>query len=148
MIHDDTFKPVTFDGAKGLVFIEDKILVYRRDFKTDSFPGYIDLPGGKSEKGETPFETFRRETKEEFGIHIDAGEIEASYRVPSMKNPGMYSYWMVARTGRFTAHDIVFGDEGSEWMLMTPKEFVQRPDGIERHQKRTLRYLAREVISE
>ena len=38
-----------FHGAKGIVFINKKMLVYRRDNKTDSFPLYIDLPGGGRE---------------------------------------------------------------------------------------------------
>jgi hypothetical protein len=35
-----------FHGAKGLLYIQEKLLVYRRDNNTDIYPHYIDLPGG------------------------------------------------------------------------------------------------------
>ena len=63
MIDKNIFsKERNFHGVKGLIFIGNKILVYRRDNNTDSFPLYIDLPGGAKELGESPFETFKRWT--------------------------------------------------------------------------------------
>lgn len=58
-------------GSKGLVFIGDALLVYRRDGNTTNHPHELDLPGGapideNKPETETPFETFRREVKEEF----------------------------------------------------------------------------------
>ena len=44
MIHENTYKKVDFNGAKGLVFLGDKILTYRRDNKTSNKPLCIDLP--------------------------------------------------------------------------------------------------------
>ena len=71
MIHKDTFKNIEFNGAKGLIFIGDKILVYRRDKNTNKLPGYIDMIGGGREENESPFETFKREVKEETGWDVD-----------------------------------------------------------------------------
>ncbi len=148
MIHENTFKKVDFNGAKGLVFLGDKILIYRRDNKTNYLPLHIDLPGGGREKDESPFESFKREIKEEFGIDIEKNEIEFSCAIPSVVEPNKKSYFIVARTLRFKPEDIVFGDEGTEWMLMTPEEFIKRPDGIERQQKRVEKYLAGKMVLE
>jgi 8-oxo-dGTP pyrophosphatase MutT (NUDIX family) len=64
---DDFFKrDLKADGAKGLILIGSRMLVYRRDNKTKIYPLHIDLPGGGIEEGETPFEGFKREVKEEF----------------------------------------------------------------------------------
>ncbi len=148
MIHKDTFRKIDFNGSKGLVFIDDKILVYRRDDKTNNSPMCIDLPGGGRENNETPFECFRREVREEFGIEIQQCEIEFSCTVNSAIEPGKKSFFIVAKTRRYGMDDIVFGNEGLEWMMMTPEEFIKRPDGIERQQKRVERYLAGNMKSE
>jgi 8-oxo-dGTP diphosphatase len=148
MIHENTFKSVDFNGAKGLVFIGDKILTYRRDYKTGSKPGCIDLPGGGREEDESPFDTFRREVKEEFGIEIEKNEIQFSCTVTSTIEPTQKSYFIVAKNLRFKPDNIVFGNEGIEWILMTPEEFITRSDGIERQQERVKKYLAGRMISE
>ena len=62
-------------GSKGLVFIDDKILVYRRDGNTTFRPHELDLPGGAPEGKETPFETFKREVKEEFNLDISKEDL-------------------------------------------------------------------------
>jgi 8-oxo-dGTP diphosphatase len=148
MIHENTFKKVDFNGAKGLVFVGDKILVYRRDNKTSNSPLCIDLPGGGREGDESPFDSFRREVKEEFGIDIEKDEIEFSCTIPSVMEPNKRSYFIVVKTLRSKPEDIVFGNEGTEWMLMTPEEFIKRADGIERQQKRVEKYLAGRMVSE
>jgi 8-oxo-dGTP diphosphatase len=148
MIHKNTFRKVEFNGAKGLVFLGDKILVYRRDNKTSNSPLCIDLPGGGREGDESPFDSFKREVTEEFGIDIEKDEIEFSCTIPSVMEPNKKSYFIVAKTLRFKPEDIVFGNEGTEWMLMTPEEFIKRPDGIERQQKRVEKYLTGKMVSE
>ncbi|MEI6346236.1 MAG: NUDIX domain-containing protein [bacterium] len=148
MIHENTFKKVDFNGAKGLVFTGDKILVYRRDNKTSNSPLCIDLPGGGREGNESPFESFKREIREEFGIDVEKDEIEFSCTIPSVIEPDKKSYFIVAKTLKFKPEDVVFGNEGIEWMLMKPEEFIKRPDGIERQQKRVEKYLAGKMVSE
>lgn len=147
MIHKDSFNKVEFSGAKGLVYIGDKIIVYRRDNKTDSFPLCLDLPGGGSEKGESPFETFKREIKEEFGIEITEKDITYSFRKNSQIHIGTKTFFIVVKT-KFNEKDIVFGNEGSEWMLMTVEEFMSRPDAIEKQQNRVREYMQGEMVSE
>lgn len=147
MIHPDTFLKTNFNGAKGLVFVEDKIIAYRRDNKTNNSPGLIDLPGGGPEANESPFETFKREVYEEFGIKIKEEDIIASFRKNSIFHPGTKSFFIVVKT-KFNKNDIIFGNEGSEWMLMTIEEFINRHDGIERQQNRVREYLSGNIVSE
>jgi 8-oxo-dGTP diphosphatase len=147
MIDENTFKKVDFNGSKGIVFVADKMLVYRRDDKTTNFPLCIDLPGGGREGNETPLETFQREVKEEFGINIKKDDIEFSCSVPSVMQPQKKSFFMVTKKLQLKPEDVIFGDEGVEWMLMTTEEYIHRPDGIERQQKRVEKYLAGELVS-
>ena len=51
-----------------MVILGDKMLVYRRDLNTKKLPGYLDLIGGGREGEESPFDTFKREVKEEVGL--------------------------------------------------------------------------------
>lgn len=142
MIHENTFKKVAFNGAKGIVMLGDNMLVYRRDGNTQNSPFCIDLPGGGREEDETPFETFKREVQEEFGLDINKDEIIFSYSFPSTIAPGEESYFFVTKNLTFKPKDIVFGNEGTEWMLMTPEEFISHPDGIKRQQERVEKYLS------
>lgn len=141
MIHENTFDKIDFNGAKGLVFLGDKILAYRRDDKTKKFPNCIDMPGGGREGNETPFETFKREVKEEFGINIEREDIHFSHPFQSFDDPSMISFFFVAKPLEFKISDITFGSEGTEWLMMTPDEFVHRPDGIPKQQIRVKNYL-------
>jgi 8-oxo-dGTP diphosphatase len=148
MLHENTFKKVDFNGAKGLVFLGDKILTYRRDNKTNNSPLCIDLPGGGREEDESPFDTFKREIKEEFGIDIEKNDIKFSCTVQSVIESNKKSYFVVAILPKIKASDVVFGNEGVEWMLMSPQEFINRHDGIHRQQKRVEKYLAGKLLSE
>ncbi|MEI6850293.1 MAG: NUDIX domain-containing protein [archaeon] len=147
-IHENTFKKLYFNGARGIVFLGDKMLVYRRDNKTNNNPGKIDFPGGGREGDESPFETFQREVKEEFGIDISKEEVDFSCTIPSVVEPSAKSYFIVAKVPSSKEDSIVFGNEGDEWLLMTPEEFINRPDGIERLQKRVEKYMAGTLMSE
>ncbi len=142
MIEKDTFnKQANFQGAKGLVFIGEKIIVYRRDDKTPNFPLRIDLPGGGTEEGESPFETFQREVKEEFGLDIKASDIRFSTKRPSLIDDDKESYFMVAIPHSIQETDIVFGDEGLAFSLMDPKDFIGLADGIPLQQEWVAEYL-------
>ncbi len=142
MIDQDIFNnKVNFNGAKGLVFINDKIIVFRRDNKTDKFPLYIDLPGGGKENNESPFETFKREVKEEFGIDINISDIEYSKKYKSIFDPKIPAYFIVAKPLHLKENDIIFGDEGLYYFLITPKDFIKLGDAVERQQNKVIDYL-------
>lgn len=147
MIHQDTFKIVDFNGAKGMVLFGDKMLIYRRDEKTSDLPLCLDLPGGGREGDESPFATFQREVKEEFNIGISQEEIIFSCTIPSAMTPEKKSFFLVAQAKNAKPEEIVLGTEGVEWFLITPAEFVVRPDGIGRQQERVRKYLQGSLAS-
>ena len=130
-------------GTKGLVFIGDKVLVYRRDMNTDLFPLSLDLPSGGTETGEKQFETFRRELLEEFSLGVHEQDIMYAARYDALYSPGKYSYFLAARLPANAASGIVFGDEGTEWMLMDLDEFIARDDTWPILKERVADYLLR-----
>jgi 8-oxo-dGTP diphosphatase len=121
------FDPL-LNGSKGLLFIGDMILLYRRDARPKLYPLYLDLPGGGKEEGETPFDTFRREVKEEFGLTIQKSNIEYVRRYPSALAKSEFAYFPVARLSKEAKSLIKFGDEGSGYLLMTIDDFLNAPD--------------------
>ncbi|MEK7607494.1 MAG: NUDIX domain-containing protein [Patescibacteria group bacterium] len=127
MIHENTYKKVYFNGSKELVFIGDK--------------------SRGREGDESPFAAFKREVKEEFGINLEREDIHFSCTIPSVIEPGEKSYFLVTRPLQINEINIVFGNEGTEWMLMTPEEFITRPDGIKRQQDRVEKYLSDKLVS-
>jgi 8-oxo-dGTP diphosphatase len=130
-----------FHGAKGLVFIGEKILVYRRDGRTTNLPFYIDLPGGGREDNESPFETFKRETKEEFGVTLEAGDIVYSKQYMSIIDPTMEAYFMVAKPSTITVEDVVPSFEVPEPMMIHIADYLALTDAIPRHVERAKEYL-------
>jgi 8-oxo-dGTP diphosphatase len=139
---DDILTPdPLIDGAKGLVFVGDQIIVYRRDTRTDTYPLYLDLPGGGTEKGESPFETFKREVKEEFGLDLTPDDIVYARRYPSTLKSSRLGYYLVAKLPEAAAARIKFGDEGTEYFLMAPEAYLDRDDAWPVFQERTADYL-------
>ena len=142
MIDQNLFeKNRNFHGVKGMVYLGDKILVYRRDGNTDSFPFHIDLPGGGKEDAESPFDTFKRELKEEFGINISKEDINYSKQYMSIMDPNKESYFVVTRPLNLKISEIVFGNEGLGFLLIPPDEYVNLNDGIKRQQDKVAEYL-------
>jgi 8-oxo-dGTP diphosphatase len=111
-------------GCKGLVFVGNKIVVYRRDTYTDKYPLKIDLPGGGPEGDETPFETFQREVKEEFDLSIVPEDIVYVKCWPSQVSPGKVAYFPVARLPFAAQGSIHLGNEGTEYMLMDLNDYL------------------------
>lgn len=104
-------------ASKGLVYIGNDILFYQRDDKTDKYPFHFDLPGGGAESGETPFETFQREVKEEFGLDIQPNDISYARLYPSVLEVDKVMYFPVAKLPQEQALRIKFGDEGVEYFI-------------------------------
>lgn len=139
---DDIFRQDhQVDGAKGLVFIGDKIIVYRRDTHTAVHPLELDLPGGGGEEGECPFDTFKREVREEFGLELTPRDIVYARRYPSTIKPGRFGYYLVAKLPPKAQKQITFGNEGVGYLLLTPEEYVVRNDAWSLFQARTVDYL-------
>ena len=130
-----------FDGTKGLVFVGDEIIIYRRDSNTTLFPFFLDVPGGVRESSETPFETFKREVKEEFGLELQAEHITYSRRYTNNIEPPVFTWFAVAKLPIEFKHRIQFGDEGINYTLMSIEEFLKCKDAIPIHQERTVDYI-------
>ncbi len=125
-------------GSKGLVYIGDRLLVYRRDGNTTSHAHELDLPGGGPEDTDkTPFETFRREVKEEFDLDIEPGDIVDVRRYESIADPNKVAYFPVARLAAEFAGRVALGSEGEESLLLLPEEYLQRTDAWPIFQQRT-----------
>lgn len=58
-------------AVKGIIMKGDTFLVLKQVIGGNVF---WDLPGGKVEYGETPYETLHREIKEETGLEIEIGD--------------------------------------------------------------------------
>jgi 8-oxo-dGTP diphosphatase len=85
-----------FCGTKAALFYQDSLLVYLRDDKPGlPFAACWDFPGGGREGQESPFACLQRETLEEFGILLHAGQIVWQRSYPSWHQPGSKacSWW-------------------------------------------------------
>jgi 8-oxo-dGTP diphosphatase len=134
------YDPLTA-GAKGIVFVGDEVLVYRRDENTNLYPEHLDLPGGGPEKNESPFQTFCREVKEEFQLDLELRNIVYARRYPSSLEKGKYAYFIVAKLPHSARSSIKFGNEGTEYLIMPVGEYVNRTDAWPIFQERTKEYL-------
>lgn len=145
MLDPNTFSQnsIDFSGAKGMIFLEKKIILIRRDTKTSSFPLMVDIPGGARDLSESPFDTFQREAFEELGIQIEKDDIIYSKIYPSVIDPEkIRAFFLVTKPLAIDETDIVFGDEGVEYLLLAPEEYVTLHDGIPGQQKRVADYLS------
>ena len=133
------FDPLS-TGTEGLVYIGDKLLVYRGDDKTTEWPLSIDLPGGGKENNETPFETFSREINEEFSLTITKSAITYSKRYPSTLNKCKFGHFAVAKLGVEQKQHIQLGSEGIESISMTQDDYLARKDAWPIFQERSAEY--------
>lgn len=113
-----------FHGCKAALFIGDRLVTILRDDKPDiPWPGHWDFPGGGREGTETPEETVLREINEELGLILSEKDVvwRKWYRADFDENYGVYFF--VIKLESDAERAIVFGDEGQEWMLVTPDTY-------------------------
>lgn len=134
-------RDANFHGVMGLVFIGEKIVVYRRDDKTSRFPLMVDILGGGREGDESPFETFKREVFEEVSLDIKEDYVAYAKQYKSIVDETKSMFFIVVKSGSLREEDIVFGQEGLKFMLMTPEDFASLIDGVPVQQERTKEYL-------
>jgi len=128
-------------GTKGVVYVGDRVVVYRRTDDAPNHPGELDMPGGAPEKGETPFQTFQREVFEEVGLQITPKDIVFTRRYPSTLSPGKFGWHAVAKLPASAEQSIVFGDEGQDLRLMPLETFMASADASTFLKTRTADYL-------
>jgi len=128
-----------FEGAKLVLLLGERLLVIRRDDRPDlPWPGYLDLPGGGKEEGETPEACVIRETREEVGLSIRAGQFIWRRYYPNDPTP---AWFFAARLPGAVESEIRFGDEGQGWLLMTPQDFVASDEAVPHFRLRVQDYL-------
>lgn len=128
-----------FDGAKLALYLGNRLAVILRDDRPGlPFPGHWDLPGGGREGDETPLDCALRECREELGIAVP--EEAVIWRAP-FDEAGRTKWFFVARLPEDSSADIVFGDEGQRWTLMTEREFLTHPQAVPAFQDRLQVYL-------
>lgn len=131
-----------FYGAKAAVLMGPHMPVLLRDDNPEiPWPGYLDLPGGGREKGESPLQCALRETIEELSLHVTPSEVHwgRSYRDLA----GREVWFFVARLDPARAADIRMGDEGQGWQMILPDAYIAHPKGIPPFQARLRDYLSR-----
>ena len=134
-----------FSGAKLIVFIGSKVLVIRRDNRPDiPWPGYLDFPGGGREGGETPEACVIRETREEVGLVI--AETQLIWKNPQECKTGR-SWFFAAQLPADAESQIIFGNEGTGWGLMSPARLMSRQDAIPHFKDQLQAFLARGLIT-
>lgn len=128
-----------FAGAKLALFIGAKLLVIRRDDRGDiPWPGYLDLPGGGKEPGESAEACVLRETFEEVGLVVRPDQLVWKRFYSQDPTPA----WFFAAHLPAAAHaDVVFGCEGQGWMLMDPQAYVAHDEAVPHFRLRVRDYL-------
>jgi 8-oxo-dGTP diphosphatase len=59
------------NAAKAFIVSDNKLLMMKRRMNDVHKPGQWDIPGGRLELGENPFDGLMRETQEETGLDIE-----------------------------------------------------------------------------
>ena len=103
------------------VIIEDGRLCIARRPPGDSLEGLWELPGGKTEPGETPQACLQRELLEELDMEVEAGDVVAT----TVYEYEHGSFEMLAiRARRLSGYQPLFHDR-CEWIR--PEEAIEYP---------------------
>ena len=78
--------------VKGIVVFKQKSIINERVRPSSDGLGYWELPGGRTEYGETPNEALKRELKEETGLTIDV--VKPAYTFTNKKGLSNSRYWL------------------------------------------------------
>ncbi len=129
-----------FDGAKLALFIGARLAVIRRDdHPAIPWPDHMDLPGGGREGCESPLACALRETREELGLCVPTDAVIWGKRF--VEDTGD-KWFFAGHLPEDAASQIVLGNEGQSWHLMTPQLFIAHPKAVPQFQTRLASYLS------
>ena len=133
---------LTFQGVKVALINKDKVLTILRDNKPDiPYPNMWDLAGGGRENEESPYETMRREVREELNIDIPESNVVWVKYYDSITKPGKKSVFMVAGISDSQIESIKFGEEGQDYKMVSFRDFLDDKNVIEQIRNRFEDYL-------
>ena len=120
-----------FWGSKvALIYGQQLVVLRKDDIPGLHSAGMWDLPGGRSEAGESPIQCLVRETKEEVGLDIEGYPIEWMREYPSSSACDQSEYFMVVKISKRDTEKMTLGDEGQDLQLMTLSKFVSLDNAI------------------
>jgi len=129
-----------FLGAKLALFIgTDLAVILRDDIASIPWPDHWDLPGGGREGTETPLCCALRETREELSLDVPPRQVGWGKR---FVEPGGVNWFFAAHLPARTARQIVLGDEGQRWTLMSPAAFLAHSRAVPQFKSRLSLYLS------
>jgi 8-oxo-dGTP diphosphatase len=116
-----------FEGAKLVLFLGRDLMVLRRDHTPGiPWPGYLDLPGGGRDAGESAEACVLRETHEELGLWLAPEELQWRRFYAAPRPVWFFAAWLPPERGR----GVRFGGEGIGWCLMAPEAFVAHAEAV------------------
>ncbi|MBI4948476.1 NUDIX hydrolase [Candidatus Berkelbacteria bacterium] len=129
-------------GAKAFLLYNDKILTVLRDNNPEiNFPDMWDIPGGRREEGETPFECLEREVMEEVNVKIFERDVIWQLEVISDVNPGKTTQLYALNLTDQQVKEIKLGNEGQCWKFMEINDYLSHPKVISHHKIRLRAFL-------
>ena len=135
---------LSFQGVKVALINNGKVLTVLRDnIPNIPYPNMWDLAGGGRENEESPYETMRREVHEELNIDIPESNVVWLKYYDSITKPGNKSVFMVANISDYQIENIVFGNEGQGYKIVSFREFLEDTNVIDQLKNRFLEYISR-----
>ena len=130
---------MSFEGAKLALYLGERLaVILRDDFEGLPFAGHWDLPGGGREGDETPLECALRECREELGLDVPEAAIEWER---AFRERGTVRWFFVARLPESVVGQVILGDEGQRWEMMTEEDFLNHSKAVPSLQFRLGTYL-------
>lgn len=131
-----------FTGSRVALLYGDRLIVILRDDKPGiPHPNTWEFPGGGREGSESAKECAFREVREELGIRLGETDIVWENEYPSLFEPGFVVHFYVASIDLPMVRRIKLGTEGQRWALMSIREYLDHPRGIDRMKARLSDYL-------
>tara|TARA_R110002020_G_scaffold206021_9_gene411015 strand:+ start:4122 stop:4742 length:621 start_codon:yes stop_codon:yes gene_type:complete len=135
-----TYTGTAFAGAKLALYLGDQLAVILRDAKPGLvFADHWDLPGGGREGAETPLDCALRECREELGLAVPPDAVCWGREFHESEGA---KWFYVAKMPFEAGSDVIFGDEGQFWRLMSEQSFVTHPKAVPAFQQRLLLWIA------